>query len=63
MIRENRRLRTDLSAATGAEVLSRLVQEGNYAGAMREYRSLSGKLGPTGGGNFSTKWSGPSSSK
>lgn len=52
MIRENRRLRTDLSAATGAEVLSRLVQEGNYAGAMREYRSLSGKLGPTGGGNF-----------
>ena len=52
MIRENRRLRTDLSAATGAEVLSRLMQEGNYAAAMREYRSLSGKLGPTGGGNF-----------
>ena len=52
MIRENRRLRTDLSAATGAEVLSRLMQEENYAAAMREYRSLSGKLGPTGGGNF-----------
>jgi hypothetical protein len=52
MIRENRHLRTDLSAATGAEVLSRLMLEENYAAAMREYRSLSGKLGPTGGGNF-----------
>ena len=52
MIRENRRLRTDLSAAAGAEVLSRLMQEGDYDAAMREYRSLSGKLGPTGGGNF-----------
>ena len=52
MIRENRRLRTDLSTATGAEVLSRLMQEGDYDAAMREYRSLSGKLGPTGGGNF-----------
>lgn len=52
MIRENRRLRTDLSTAAGAEVLSRLMQEGDYDAAMREYRSLSGKLGPTGGGNF-----------
>ena len=52
MIRENRRLRTDLSAATGAEVLSRLMQKGEYIAAMREYRSLTGKLGPTGGGNF-----------
>jgi len=52
MIRENRRLRTDLSAAAGAEVLSRLLHEGDYVTAMREYRSLTGKLGPTGGGNF-----------
>ena len=52
MIRENRRLRTDLSAAAGAEVLSRLMQEGEYTAAMREYRSLTGKLGPAGGGNF-----------
>ncbi len=52
MIRENRRLRTDLSASTGAEVLSRLMQEGEYIAAMREYRSLAAKLGPTGGGNF-----------
>ena len=28
------------------------MQEGDYDAAMREYRSLSGKLGPTGGGNF-----------
>ena len=52
MIRENRRQRADLSAATGSEVLSRLVGDGDYSGAMREYRSLTGKLGPAGGGNF-----------
>ncbi len=52
MIRENRRQRTDLSAAAGSEVLARLLQEGDYDAAMREYRSLTGKLGPTGGGNF-----------
>ena len=52
MIRENRRQRTDLSAATGGEMLSRLMQEGDYEAAMREYRSLTGKIGSTGGGNF-----------
>jgi hypothetical protein len=52
MIRENRRQRTDLSAATGGEMLSRLMQEGDYEAAMREYRSLAGKIGATGGGNF-----------
>lgn len=52
MIRENRRERTDLSTAAGAEVLSRLMAEGDYESAMREYRSLAGKLGATGGGNF-----------
>ncbi len=52
MIRENRRQRADLSAAAGGEVLSRLLQEGDYETAMREYRSLTGKIGPTGGGNF-----------
>lgn len=52
MIRENRRERTDLSTAAGGEVLARLMQEGDYDAAMREYRSLSGKIGATGGGNF-----------
>lgn len=52
MIRENRRERTDLSTAAGAEVLTRLLQEGDYEKAMREYRQLTGRLGPQGGGNF-----------
>jgi len=52
MIRENRRQRTDLSTAAGAEVLSRLTAEGDYESAMRQYRSLAGKLGAAGGGNF-----------
>jgi len=52
MIRENRRERTDLSTAAGAEVLTRLLREGDYDKAMREYRQLTGRLGPQGGGNF-----------
>ncbi len=52
MIRENRRERTDLSTAAGADVLARLVQSGDYDAAMREYRTLTGRLGPQGGGNF-----------
>jgi len=52
MIRENRRERTDLSTAAGAEVLARLVQSGDYDAAMREYRTLTGRLGAQGGGNF-----------
>ena len=52
VIRENRRLRADLSAAAGGEMITRLMKEGDYESAMREYRSLVGKIGPTGGGNF-----------
>jgi len=52
MIRENRRERTDLSTAAGSEVLLRLLQEGDYETALREYRTLTGRLGPQGGGNF-----------
>ena len=52
MIRENRRERTDLSTAAGAEVLTRLAASGDYEAAMREYRALTGRLGPRGGGNF-----------
>lgn len=52
MIRENRRARTDLSTAAAAELLSRMVEEGDLEAAMREYRSLTAKLGPRGGGNF-----------
>lgn len=52
MIRENRRERTDLSTAAGAEVLMRLAASGDYEAAMREYRTLTGRLGPQGGGNF-----------
>ncbi len=52
MIRENRRERTDLSTATGADTLMRLLGAGDYEGAMREYRSITSKLGRTGGGNF-----------
>lgn len=52
MVRENRRQRADLSAVAGSEALGRLVEAGDYEGAMREYRSLIGKLGRTGGGNL-----------
>lgn len=52
MIRENRRERADLSTAAGAGTLSRLLDAGDYDGAMREYRSIASKLGSTGGGNF-----------
>lgn len=52
MVRENRRQRADLSAAAGSETLSRMLESGDYEGAMREYRALTGKLGRTGGGNL-----------
>lgn len=52
MIRENRRARTDLSTAAAAELLARMVDEGDFEAAMREYRALASKLGPKGGGNF-----------
>ena len=52
MVRENIRKRADLSTATGAEALSRLVTAGDYQAAEREFRSLTGKLGRSGGGNL-----------
>ena len=52
MVRENIRERADLSTAAGAETLSRLVAAGEYETALREFRSLTGKLGRTGGGNL-----------
>lgn len=52
MIRENRRGRSDLSATAGADALSRRMAEGDYDGAMREFRTLTLKLGRSGGGNF-----------
>ena len=52
MIPGNRREHTDLSTAAGGDTLMRLLGAGGYEGAMREYRSITSKLGPTGGGNF-----------
>ena len=52
MVRENRRERVDLSATAGGEVLNRLLGEGDYVAAMREYSSLTRRLGRTGGGSF-----------
>jgi hypothetical protein len=52
MIADNRRQRTDLSTAAAAGALSRLIADGNYDKAMREYRSLARKLAGPGGGNF-----------
>lgn len=52
MVRENRRERADLSSGAGADALSRLLGEGDYERAGREYRELLVKLGRTGGGNF-----------
>lgn len=52
LIRENRRGRSDLSVTAAGDAVSRLAAGGDYDGAMREFRSLTGKLGGTGGGNF-----------
>jgi len=52
MVRENRRTRADLSATAGAETLGRLMEEGDYDAAMREYTALTRRLGREGGGNF-----------
>lgn len=52
MIADNRRQRTDLSTAAAAVSLSRLVENGEYDKAMREYRGLARKLAGPGGGNF-----------
>lgn len=52
MVAQNRRSRSDLSAAAGAETLARLVESGDYRGAMREFNSLARKIARQGGGNF-----------
>jgi len=52
MIRENRRERADLSATAGAGSIMRRLEMQDYEGAMREFRTLTSKLGRTGGGNF-----------
>lgn len=52
MIRDNRRQRADLSATAGADSLERLVAEGDFERAMREYRSLTRQIGRQGGGNY-----------
>lgn len=52
MVRENRRERVDLSTTAGGEVLTRLLGEGDYVAAMREYSSLVRRLGKNGGGSF-----------
>lgn len=52
VVRENIRERSDISTAAGAETLQRLVAVGDYEVAQREFRSLTGKLGRTGGGNL-----------
>ncbi|MFM8230814.1 MAG: hypothetical protein ACKOAL_06285 [Chthoniobacterales bacterium] len=52
MVTQNRRGRSDLSAAAGAESLTRLTESGDYRGALREFNSLARKLARQGGGNF-----------
>lgn len=52
MVTQNRRERSDLSAAAGAEALARMTEAGDYRGALREFNSLSRKLARQGGGNF-----------
>lgn len=52
VVAQNRRERSDLSAAAGAETLERLVAAGDYNDALREFGSLARKLGRQGGGNF-----------
>lgn len=52
MVTQNRRGRSDLSAAAGAESLTRLTEAGDYREALREFNSLARKLARQGGGNF-----------
>ena len=52
MVAQNRRGRSDLSAAAGAEALARFTEAGDYRGALREFSSLARKLARQGGGNF-----------
>jgi hypothetical protein len=52
MVSQNRRERSDLSTAAGAETLARLTEAGDYREALREFNSLARKLARRGGGNF-----------
>jgi len=52
MVAQNRRDRSDLSTAAGAQTLQRLVAAGQYRDAVREFNSLARKIGRSGGGNF-----------
>ncbi|MDD5199536.1 MAG: hypothetical protein PHC88_06995 [Terrimicrobiaceae bacterium] len=52
IISQNRRSRSDLSVNAAAARLGGLVDAKNFDDAMREYRSLLGRLGRTSGGNF-----------
>jgi len=52
MVAQNRRDRSDLSSAAAAESVLRLVSNGAYRDALREFNALARKLGRSGGGNF-----------
>jgi tetratricopeptide (TPR) repeat protein len=51
IISQNRLKRSDLSVRAGAERLASLIAAGNIDTALREYRGLLSRLGPTAGGN------------
>lgn len=52
VVSQNRNDRSDLSIAAAAEGLAALVNANQMEEAMKEYRSLLGRLGRKGGGNF-----------
>ena len=52
MVAQNRRERSDLSSAAAAESVLRMVSNGAYRDALREFNALARKLGRSGGGNF-----------
>lgn len=52
MVAQNRRGRSDLSSAAAAESVLRMVSNGAYRDALREFNALARKLGRSGGGNF-----------
>jgi len=52
MVAQNRRDRSDLSSAAAAESVLRMVSNGAYRDALRDFNALARKLGRSGGGNF-----------
>lgn len=52
MVAQNRRGRSDLSSAAAAESVLRMVSNGAYRDALREFNALARKMGRSGGGNF-----------